>query len=79
MRAVFEHWRTLLDHDCFSRNHASSSWQESQALLYQGKAAMMLIGNYIVANFPRGLRDRMDVRALSDAARRRSGASRKRR
>ena len=52
VRAVFDRWRTLLDHDCFSHGHASSSWQQSQALLYQGKAAMMLIGNYIVANFP---------------------------
>ena len=36
------------------------SWQESQSLLYQGKAAMMLIGNYIVPNFPAEVRDRMD-------------------
>ena len=60
VRAVFDRWRELLDHDCFSRNHASSSWQESQALLYQGRAAIMLIGNYIVANFPADVRDRMD-------------------
>ena len=60
VRAVFDRWRELIDHDCFSRNHASSSWQESQALLYQGKSAMMLIGNYIVANFPADVRDRMD-------------------
>ncbi|MEO8676700.1 MAG: ABC transporter substrate-binding protein [Casimicrobiaceae bacterium] len=60
VRAVFDRWRELIDHDCFSRNHASSSWQESQALLYQGKAAMMLIGNYIVANFPADMRDRME-------------------
>ena len=61
VRAVFDRWRELLDRDCFSRNHASSSWQESQALIYQGKAAMMLIGNYIVGNFPADVRDRMDV------------------
>jgi multiple sugar transport system substrate-binding protein len=60
VHAVFRRWRELLDHRCFSRNHASSSWQESQALLYQGKAAMMLIGNYIVANFPADVRDRME-------------------
>jgi multiple sugar transport system substrate-binding protein len=59
VKAVFDRWRVLLDHRCFGRNHASSSWQESQALIYQGKAAMMLIGNYIVANFPADLRDRM--------------------
>ncbi len=60
VRAVFDHWRTLLDHDCFSHGHASSSWQQSQALVYQGKAAMMLIGNYIVANFPSEMRERME-------------------
>jgi multiple sugar transport system substrate-binding protein len=38
----------------------SVSWQESQALLYQGKAAMMLIGNFIVPNFPADIRDRME-------------------
>jgi len=60
VRAVFDRWRELVDHGCFSRNHGSASWQESQALLYQGKAAMMLIGNYIVANFPPDVRDRME-------------------
>ena len=60
IRAVFAKWRELLDRGCFIRNHASLSWQESQALLYQGKGAMMLIGNFIVANFPADLRDKMD-------------------
>jgi len=60
VRTVFAQWRELLDLGCFARNHASLSWQESQALLYQGRAAMMLIGNYIVANFPPEVRDRMD-------------------
>jgi multiple sugar transport system substrate-binding protein len=60
VRAVFARWRELLDAGCFTRNHASVSWQESQALLYQDRAAMMLIGNYIVANFPADIRDKMD-------------------
>lgn len=60
VRAVFEKWRILLERGCFTKNHASLSWQESQALLYQGRAAMMLIGNYIVPNFPAEMRDRMD-------------------
>ena len=57
---VFEYWRDLVTTGCFSRNHASSSWQESQALIYTGKAAMMLIGNFIVPNFPADIRDRME-------------------
>jgi multiple sugar transport system substrate-binding protein len=64
VRSVFALWRQLVDRGCFSRNHASSSWQESQALLYEGKAAMMLIGNFIVANFPEAVRDRMDFMAF---------------
>jgi multiple sugar transport system substrate-binding protein len=60
VRRIFARWRELVDHRCFSRHHASSSWQESQALLYNGTAAMMLIGNYIVANFPPDIRDRME-------------------
>jgi multiple sugar transport system substrate-binding protein len=60
VRDVFAHWRELLERGCFSRNHASSTWQESQALVYQGRSAMMLIGHYVVANFPDALRPRMD-------------------
>jgi multiple sugar transport system substrate-binding protein len=60
VREVFAQWRQLIDRQCFSRNHASSTWQESQALMYQGKAAMMLIGNYIVTQFPAELRATMD-------------------
>jgi len=50
--AVFAKWSELLDKGCFVKNNASTTWQESQALLYQGKAAMMLIGNFITPNFP---------------------------
>jgi multiple sugar transport system substrate-binding protein len=60
VRAVLAAWSELLSRNCFSANHASASWQESQALLYQGKSAMMLIGNYIVPNFPPAVRERMD-------------------
>lgn len=59
VKAVFTHWQELLDKGCFVENHASVSWQESQALLYQGKAAMMLIGNFIAPNFPPELKEEM--------------------
>lgn len=58
--AVFERWRELIERDCFIQNHVGMTWQESQALLYQGRSAMMLIGNFITPNFPPELRDRMD-------------------
>ena len=60
VKAVFAKWRELLDKGCFVKNHASLSWQESQALLYQGKAAMMLMGNFIVQSFPADVAGDMD-------------------
>src|SRR5215212_5630995 len=57
VKAVFARWQELLDRGCFVKNHASVSWQESQALLYQGKSAMMLIGNFIAPNFPPEVKD----------------------
>jgi multiple sugar transport system substrate-binding protein len=66
VRGVFARWRELVDRGCFSRNHASSSWQESQALLYDGRAALMLIGNFIVANFPDAVREHMDFMAFPE-------------
>lgn len=52
VRDVFAHWKQLLDHQCFIKNHTSLSWQESQSLMYQGKAGMMLIGNYFTQGMP---------------------------
>jgi multiple sugar transport system substrate-binding protein len=59
--AVFERWRELVDQDFFAPNHVGMTWQESQALLYQGRAAMMLIGNFITPNFPPEIRDDIGV------------------
>lgn len=59
VRAVFDKWRELLDRKCFAENHASMSWQEAQVQMYQGRAAMMLIGSFIVPNFPPEVRDKM--------------------
>ena len=52
VRNIFTHWKQLLDHKCFNPNHAELSWQESQSLLYQGRAGTMLIGNFITEDFP---------------------------
>lgn len=64
VREVFGRWRDLVERGCFSRNHASASWQESQALLYDGRAAMMLSGNFIVANFTPAMREKIDFAAF---------------
>lgn len=60
VRKTFDHWRQLIDADFYIDNHASYSWQEAQPFMYQGKAAMYLIGNFIVPQFPADVADKMD-------------------
>jgi multiple sugar transport system substrate-binding protein len=64
IRAVFGKWRELLDRGCFNQNHAGLSWQLAQALLFQGKAAMMLIGSFIVPNIPADLETKIGLAAF---------------
>ena len=45
---VFEVWRELLDSGYFLESHGEFSWQEAQAPMINGDAAMYLIGNFIV-------------------------------
>ncbi len=59
VRDVFAHWKQLLDHRCFVKNHTELSMQESQSVLFQGRAAMMLVGNFITANFTPETQDLM--------------------
>lgn len=59
VRKTFEHWKELVDKDYFLDNHASYSWQEAQPFMYNGKAAMYLIGNFITPNFPEELDGKM--------------------
>ena len=49
--AVFETWRELLVSGYFLDSHAEFSWQEAQAPMINGDAAMYLIGNFIVPFF----------------------------
>lgn len=46
--AVFDLWADMLNKGHFLENHATYSWQEAQAPLISGDAAMYLIGNFIV-------------------------------
>lgn len=54
VRAVFAKWNELVEPGYYLENHSSYSWQEALPALFQGKAAMYLIGNFIVPNFPKG-------------------------
>ncbi len=59
VRKVFTYWRQLIDNKFFIANHASYSWQEAQPFVFQGKAAMYLIGNFFVPFFPPEVADKM--------------------
>ncbi len=51
VEAVFEHWQTLLNHQCFIDNRVHDQWDWSDSLtpLYRKKAAMVLMGNFFVS------------------------------
>jgi multiple sugar transport system substrate-binding protein len=61
VRNVFHHWNSLLERRCFNENHAGMSWQQAQGLLFQGRAAMTLIGSFMVPNIPSHLESSFDV------------------
>lgn len=52
VRDTFANWRQLVDAGYFIENHASYSWQEAQPALFNGQAAMYLMGNFLTPNFP---------------------------
>lgn len=58
VKDVFVKWRELVDAGYYMDNHTSYSWQDAQPFFYQGKAAMYLIGNFIVPNFPEEEKDK---------------------
>ncbi len=59
VQRTFDHWERLINAGCFIDDHAAYSWQEAQPFLYQGDAAMYLIGNFITPQFPADVEDKM--------------------
>jgi len=51
VKAVFDHWKQLLDAKFFISDHPSYSWQEAMPFLVQKKAAMYLMGAQIIPFF----------------------------
>jgi multiple sugar transport system substrate-binding protein len=49
VKAVFDKWGELVKPGYFLENHAALDWQDAMPQLVQGKAAMYLMGNFIVA------------------------------
>ena len=60
VKKTFANWAELVEPGYYLENHASYSWQEAQPFLYNGKAAMYLMGNFITPNFPADLDGKMD-------------------
>ncbi len=59
VRKVFDVWEELVSKGYYLKDHSSYSWQEAQKFLYDGSAAMYLIGNFIVPGFPDNLQAKL--------------------
>jgi multiple sugar transport system substrate-binding protein len=59
VHATFDQWGQLLKGGFFLENHAAYDWQEAQPFLFQGKAAMELMGNFASTSFPPDLADKI--------------------
>jgi multiple sugar transport system substrate-binding protein len=49
VKAVFDKWGELVKMGAFLENHAAIDWQDALPQMVQGKAAMYLMGNFVVA------------------------------
>lgn len=56
VKKVFEYWSQLVEPGYFLKNHASYSWQEAQPYLFDGSAAMYMIGNFLTPNIPENIK-----------------------
>lgn len=60
VKAVFEKWNELFEHNCFIDDAAAYSWQEAIDPLNQGDAAMYLMGQFIMDTVADDVKDDMD-------------------
>ena len=47
VKAVFEKWNELFEHNCFNEDAAAYDWNEAVGFLGRGEAAMYLMGQFI--------------------------------
>jgi len=59
VRATFANWARAVDAGCFLEGHQNLSWQEAQAPLIAGEAAMYLMGNFLIGNLPEETQEQM--------------------
>jgi ABC-type glycerol-3-phosphate transport system substrate-binding protein len=60
VKAVFETWNQLFEHNCFIDNAAAYSWQEALDPFNQGEAAMYLMGQFILDSVAEEVVDDVD-------------------
>ena len=60
VKAVFEKWKELIDHRCFIEDPAAYDWQEALPMMTEGKAAMYLMGQFVVDSYPDEMENDLD-------------------
>lgn len=60
VKAVFEKWNELFEHNCFIEDPAAYDWQEAIDPMVQGQAAMYLMGQFIKDSYPDDMEDDLD-------------------
>lgn len=56
---AMDYWRQLIDLKAFPQNAPAMTWQEATALLWQGKAAMYLMGSFLASEIPAAVADKI--------------------
>lgn len=59
VKKAMETWGKLIRAKAFPENAAAMTWQEASALLWQGKAGMYLMGNFLGTEVPADLKDKI--------------------
>jgi multiple sugar transport system substrate-binding protein/raffinose/stachyose/melibiose transport system substrate-binding protein len=60
VKAVFEKWNELFEHNCFIEDAAAYSWQDALDPLNRGNAAMYLMGQFISDSVAEEIKDDLD-------------------
>ncbi len=60
VKAVFEKWNELFEHNCFIDDAAAYSWQDALDPLNRGEAAMYLMGQFITDSVAEEVKDDLD-------------------
>ncbi|RME49762.1 MAG: carbohydrate ABC transporter substrate-binding protein [Caldilineae bacterium] len=60
VRAVFDKWNELFDHNCFIEDAAAYSWQDALDPFNRGEAAMYLMGQFILDSVADEVKDDVD-------------------